>query len=401
MGVPICLINFRSTFLKKDLAAVSTQNSVHSRSWYEFHATVVERDAIESARGTAPIKISVTCAIFNWLTAGDLLRLPYALNPLEIMKTAFVLLGVALAALKATGSPSVKVSLRSSWPSSPLLAEILYVYLGKYVHLLSDYIFRETVALEKPHAFFKFLDRLTDTKALMSMTPKDIHKAALQIALDDGILEETGSLPAVEMNLALHAATPKLEAFYNHYEDHHNNSRGTQCGSWVDWYGEVVCDANRLAELAEVETNPPSDLKSYVSFFCRLPPFYYTHALESISSAQTRPQILTFDHISPPPHLIVDRPPRTAILYASLTSPNFRELHTYLLRIVNQLNPHVEYVFRHIPPTTRSNGRSYLSGYGVALDIKKMDYLALDDRHSSSGGRSLIIIPFYAINDLF
>jgi hypothetical protein len=55
----------------------------------------------------------------------------YALNRLsrpDIMKSAFVLLGLALAALKATGipqSPPVKVSLRSSWPSPPLLAEIL------------------------------------------------------------------------------------------------------------------------------------------------------------------------------------------------------------------------------------------------------------------------------------
>lgn len=125
------------------------------------------------------------------------------------------------------------------------------------------------------------------------------------------------------------------------------------------------------------------------------------HELESSSSTQTRPKILTFDHIFPPHHNIVDRPLRTAILYASLTSPNFRELHTYLLKIVNKPDPQVEYVFRHIPPTTRSKGRSYLSGYGVALDIKKMDYLALDDRHSSSGGRSLIIISFYAINDIF
>lgn len=133
------------------------------------------------------------------------------------------------------------------------------------------------MALEKPDAFFTFLDRLTDTEALMlpasSLTPNAIHQAALQIALDNGILEETGSLSAVEMNLALHAATPKLEAFYNHYEDHHNNSRGTQCGSWVDWYGEVVCDANRLAQLAGVET---TDLKTYVFFFW-LAPFCYAH----------------------------------------------------------------------------------------------------------------------------
>ena len=134
----------------------------------------------------------------------------------------------------------------------------------------SEYGFRETVALEKPDAFFTFLDQLTDTEAPAlpaKMTPKAIHQAALQIALDNGILEESGSLSAVEMNLALHAATPKLEAFYNHYEDHHNDSRGTQCGSWVDWYGEVVCDANRLAQLVGVETtDSPSDLKTYVFF---------------------------------------------------------------------------------------------------------------------------------------
>ncbi|KAF8812128.1 hypothetical protein BYT27DRAFT_7133469 [Phlegmacium glaucopus] len=269
------------------------------------------------------------------------------------MKSALILLGVALAAQQSTGNaqgPPVKVSLRSSWPAPPLLAEIL-----------------ETVALVKPDAFFTYLDRLTDTEGLAlraSMTPEAIHQAALQIALDNGILQETGSLSAVEMNLALHAATPKLEAFYNHYEDHHNHSRGTHCGSWVDWYGEVVCDADRLAQLAGVETIDPT---------------------RNSKILQTRPKILTFDHIFPPPGLILDRPPRTAILYASLTSPNFRELHTYLLKIVNKLDPHLEYIFRHIPPTTRSNGRSYLSGYGVALDLKKMDYLALDDRHSSSG----------------
>jgi len=246
------------------------------------------------------------------------------------------------------------------------------------------------VTLEKPDAFFTYLDRLTDTEGLAlraSMTPEAIHQAALQIALNNAILQETGSLYAVEMNLALHAATPKLEAFYNHYEDHHNHSRGTQCGSWVDWYGEVVCDADRLAQLAGVENlDSTANLKKYVLSVS----YRSCTILTSVnSSPQTRPKILIFDHIFPPPDLIVDRPPRTAILYASLTSANFRELHTYLLKIVNKPDPLVEYIFRHIPPTARSDGRSYLSGYGVALDLKKMDYLALDDRHSSSGGRSL------------
>lgn len=254
-----------------------------------------------------------------------------------------------------------------------------------------EYNFRETVALEKPDGFFTFLDRLTDTEGLMSpasMTPQAIYQAALQIALDDGILQEAGSLVAVEMNLALHAATPKLEAFYNHYEDHHNHSQGTQCGSWVDWYGEVVCDADRLAQLAGVEaTDSTGNFKTYV-LFVGSPGCAMLMSLDHSSSSQTRPKILTFDHIFPPPNHIVDRPPKAAILYASLASPNFRELHTYMLKIASKPNPQMEYVFRHIPPTTRSNARSYLSGYGVALDIKKMDYLALDDRHLSSGGRS-------------
>ena len=154
--------------------------------------------------------------------------------------------------------------------ASPATACRNIVCVFRKIRASSEYSLRETVALEKPDAFFTFLDRLTDAEALKlpaDMTPKIIHQAALQIALDDGILEETGSLSAVEMNLALHAATPKLEAFYNHYQDHHNNSRGTQCGSWVDWYGEVVCDANRLAQLAEVETTKfPSNSKAYVFF---------------------------------------------------------------------------------------------------------------------------------------
>lgn len=114
---------------------------------------------------------------------------------------------------------------------------------------------------------------------------------------------------------------------------------------------------------------------------------------------QPKPQILTFDHIYPPPELILERPPRTAIFYASLTSANFRELHTYLLKLTNRLDPHVEYVFRHIPPTAESEGKNYLSGYGVGLDLKKMDYLALDDRNTNSAGKYRQRIDYLCFNN--
>lgn len=53
-----------------------------------------------------------------------------------------------------------------------------------------------------------------------------------------------------------------------------------------------------------------------------------------------------------------------------------------------QLPPKIQYVFRHVPPpklTEAAPKREYLSGYGVGLDLKKMDYLALDDRRSGAG----------------
>lgn len=41
-------------------------------------------------------------------------------------------------------------------------------------------------------------------------------------------------------------------------------------------------------------------------------------------------------------------------------------------------------MIRYIPPADPSSERNYLTGYGVALDLKKMDYLALDDRRSQA-----------------
>ena len=53
----------------------------------------------------------------------------------------------------------------------------------------------------------------------------------------------------------------------------------------------------------------------------------------------------------------------------------------------------MEYVFRHIPPeTVDTSARNYLSGYNVVLDLKKMDYLALDDRHTKRRGSVFIIV---------
>ncbi|RXW17921.1 hypothetical protein EST38_g7933 [Candolleomyces aberdarensis] len=261
------------------------------------------------------------------------------------MKRFLHLLLAAIAANAA--SPPVQVSLKSSWPAPSSLVELL-----------------ETFALEDAESFYPLLDLLTNREVLPSvnLSPEGLHQATVEIAKSNKLLEQSGSLESVEMNLAMHAATPKIEAFYTYYETHHSASEGRNCGSWVDWYGDVVCDVEKLASLAGVETLDSSE----------------THG----------PKTLTFDHIHPSSELLVERPKRTAILYASLTSPNFRELHEYLYKLSNKPNPHVEYVLRHLPPTGRAGQGSTLSGFGVGLDLKKMDYLALDDRLSKSAGKA-------------
>ncbi|KAF9051644.1 glycosyltransferase family 24 protein [Panaeolus papilionaceus] len=268
------------------------------------------------------------------------------------MNRAFILLGAALAVIQAAAaSPPVQVALRSSWSAPPLLAEIL-----------------ETVALENPSVFFEYLEQLTNPEVVptfIGLSPEATHQAALQVAIDNSLLHEPSALALVQLNLGLHAATPKLEAYYNYYNEHHRNSPGTECGSWVDWYGTVICDVEALASLVKTEAiDAPNP------------------------NIPNRPQLLTFDHIFPPPDRVLERPPRTAIFYGSLTSSKFRELYVYLLKLTNTLDPHVEFVFRHIPPSNPSSSRNYLSGYGVALDLKKMDYLALDDRNSNAGSAS-------------
>jgi len=102
------------------------------------------------------------------------------------------------------------------------------------------------------------------------LSPEAQQQLALQTALSAGYLSKPGALEAVQAQLALHAANPKIVAFYEHYSE---NARKTQsdavvdaelCGSWVDWYGEVVCEVERLVHLTGPETLDPAESSSFV-----------------------------------------------------------------------------------------------------------------------------------------
>ncbi|THH06125.1 hypothetical protein EW145_g4303 [Phellinidium pouzarii] len=295
-------------------------------------------------------------------------------TPRRTRAAVWAWLGIA-GCVHVAASPAVRVDLRTSWSEVPLLLEVI-----------------ESISAEEPGTFFPLLDALATSDALPpldTLSPEAIHQATLQTAVALGFLQEPGALASVELQIALHAAAPKVQAFYQFYR--YADQRGgpsfsseagreageekgkkgessldPNCVSWVDWYGERVCDVETLARLAGHDTIDADGEHIFNSTF-------------------VRPKLLSFDHIHPDPERTLTPPLRTAIFYASPSSPNFRVLHAYLYKLANAPEPHVEYVFRHVPLDGQATRRkNYLSGYGVALDLKKTDYLAVDDRHSAS-----------------
>ena len=95
--------------------------------------------------------------------------------------------------------------------------------------------------------------------------------------------------------------------------------------------------------------------------------------------------LLPFDHIQPSPLSTLKSPTRTAILYVSTESNEFRALHSLLYAASSVPDPTIQYILRYVTPIRSNPSRNYLSGYGVALDLKKTDYLALDDRRAAVG----------------
>ncbi|EIW78230.1 glycosyltransferase family 24 protein [Coniophora puteana RWD-64-598 SS2] len=245
-------------------------------------------------------------------------------------------------------SPPVKVSLRSAFPAADTLFEAL-----------------EAIALENSTALFPLLSHFPLSGLPSSYTPQDAHTRVFDLAQEYKLLDG-GSLSSARTLLGLHAAAPRLAVSAQHYEDRlqqetSGRAGGKGCESWVDWYGEVLCDAE---ELKTKVSSAPGD-PDYMAF--KSLPFDYAHAL--------------------PPSL--DEPPFKVVHYADPTANGFAPIHAALL----SLEPKVEYVLRWA--RTARSGESegsltdYLSGYGVALDLKKMDYLVIDDRaHRSDDAAS-------------
>jgi len=119
------------------------------------------------------------------------------------------------------------------------------------------------------------------------------------------------------------------------------------------------------------------------------------------SLSSTSPPAYSFDHIAPPGSNV--NLPRV-VLYGSPTSPSFQQLFTFLYQLavpkppapktssgaVAPHPPRLQFILRWKPSKSaiENQEKLVLTGYGAALDIKKSDYLAIDDRINAPAGTS-------------
>jgi len=318
----------------------------------------------------------------------------------------------------STASPPVNIKLRGPWPvQPPLLLEAL-----------------QAVASEEPESFFPFVTHLTGPWALLESEPGtskaqdaglnlaqassgQVYRAAHAQLNKHAYLFDPAARQSYNLSLALHAEAPKVEAFWQVYATNglekrwegHVQGKGVadareECGSWVDWAGEVICtnDELRDALASATEKQPVDPVPALLPFDHVLPAKKPASAGHSASSAGSA----TY----------------TAVMYGDPFSANFWALHTTLFEHAlgtrgsegdaRKSVPIFRYVLRWRPPTARlaignsddaqastsaSSAReepyrrqhSYLSSYGGTLDLKKVDYLVIDDRklkHSADTG---------------
>ncbi|KAJ6218756.1 hypothetical protein RDWZM_004568 [Blomia tropicalis] len=248
------------------------------------------------------------------------------------------------------GQKSVKVVLNSKWQQTPLYLEVA-----------------EFLSEENPIYFWSFIDMYHSEVETMNqhfnMTQQMQYEISIRLASQ--LLRSESKLSILKFSISLRSYSPTVAIFHQTMNDlvGHHHDQLSQC----DWF---------------VELSQPEDIHSldgFSRFNCDL-----KQTQQSISSLITglvsksfpliHPLLYSVDHIYP--RQCGPRQP-TVILYSNINSPQFMEVHRYLLKVTNENN--LRYVLRYWYPVMDEHSKVALSGYGVELAIKSTEYKAQDD----------------------
>ncbi|QPC73004.1 hypothetical protein HYE68_003756 [Fusarium pseudograminearum] len=234
-----------------------------------------------------------------------------------------------LAATAASASPSVNVGMHAAFPHGPYLLELL-----------------ETAAGENSTAYFPLLDKIASGHFASANSDAELYHRFLQVLQEDRHIIARDALSTFKLSLSLRAAAPRIEAHYQYYStavDPESQIDGAgKCQSWALIDNQKYC-------------SPELDA-----------------AVEGkVVSKQAK--VLPFDRV-----LGLGK---DAILYADPTHASFGPFHDALSKAARQGD--VSYRLRYRRNPGVSNTPLPVSGYGVKLDLKRTDYIVIDDREAS------------------
>ncbi|KAF1828876.1 hypothetical protein BDW02DRAFT_511256 [Decorospora gaudefroyi] len=232
-------------------------------------------------------------------------------------------------------NPSINVALRASFHPAPYLVELL-----------------ETAAEENATAYYPILDRVSEGYFDDKHSEQELYTAFVELLHTEGHITEPEARASFEFALSVRAAAPRIEAhyqFYNTSVDPSLEAEQTEaCEIWVSFHGKQYCSVH-LDE-------PFGGIKS------------------------ERTYQLPFDRI------LGNSSALPAILYADITAPRFKKWHKTLSSTAR--DGKTSYRIRHKPSLKASTSPLVVNGYGVELQLKRTDYIVIDDRPAEQGEKS-------------
>ncbi|KAI0443042.1 UDP-glucose:glycoprotein glucosyltransferase [Xylaria telfairii] len=250
-----------------------------------------------------------------------LLKLPSSL-------AAALLASVCLGPGHVTAAPSVHVAMKAAFPAPPYLIELL-----------------ETAAGENVTSYFPLLDRIADGAFVGSTTDKALYDKFLEILQEDGHVNAPEALSTFKLALSMRTAAPRIEAHYQYYDTAVTPSLGKardDCEEWALLNKQQYCSASLAGP-------------------------------DSLLSEESQIRILPFDRIL--------GSGTEAILYADITKPEFGPFHRALAGKARK--GEISYRLRYRTSKRGELEALPVSGYGVELQLKRTDYIVIDDREAT------------------
>lgn len=249
---------------------------------------------------------------------------------------ALALFFIAISLQFVANAKVVDVSLSSGWTETPLLGEGC-----EAMSRINEKHFWRCLEKTKPcqNCFYSQKEQYDElTKTVLQLIPEELRK----LVLLEVSLRTFSPLLSMHRQLAQNDVEPNCinKPAFVHFSD-----------------GSTVCTFDELAKKIEELTA----ITCEVSMSSRIPEFD--------------------DHVFPS-SLSAKSPCHTALLYGAIGTHEAKEMDQ-LLRNNSQK---IRYVFRHHWPLKSDEWATTvaLQGYGASLDIKNMEYKALDEKRSSS-----------------